>query len=313
MDSKLQTKKKKGWTMGRLLSGMMLMAMCWVLLIPQAGIKVQAANPEYIDTIRVNIDIDPEEAARYGNPITVPTVTVSDDGPMTFFNANGRCISAHWDKYIDSLFLKGWYSTSETTFGEGSYEVFIQFRLYDDDNKYNGYTYDFAESVKVYVNGREWEMSNKGLLRNEDEGYTYFHAHSPKYVVKQTYTGTGFSYDTQTRVMTLSGNVDKDELYYFEKKNDVLSIVAEAGTVLPPDCRDMFRNYSYCTSIDLSNVNSSSVTKTSYMFNGCNRLISLDISGLDMRHVTSYDYMFGDCSKLTSLCLGSNFPMSPAL
>ena len=312
MDSKMQTKKKKGWTMGRILSGMMLLAMFCVLLIPQSGIKVQAAKQKYartIDTINVRTDVAPEDICKLGQPTTVPTVTVSDDGAMGFFNANGRCISASWYKWRKVLGI-GIYapvSSSAVTFDEGYFRLYIEFRLYDDDNKFGDVKYSFAEDVKVTVNGSEWSVTSAGLRRNEEEGYTYFQAYSPNYHLEKTITGTGFSFDTETGVMTLSGNVDKDELRNFEKKDEVLSVVSEAGTKFPTDCSYMFRDFDNCTSMDLSNVNTASTTNMEFMFYSCSDLISLDISGLDMRHVTNEDRMLAENFKLTSLRLGTNF------
>ena len=48
------------------------------------------------------------------------------------------------------------------------------------------------------------------------------------------------------------------------------------------------------------------LTKTCYMFDGCNSLISLDLSNFNTQNVTNMSSMFRDCNSLTNLNL-SNF------
>ena len=69
----------------------------------------------------------------------------------------------------------------------------------------------------------------------------------------------------------------------------------------PSDCRDMFSGMSSCTSMDLSGLDTSSVTTMNGMFNKCSSLTSLDISGFDTRNVEIMSGMFDGCSSLTSL------------
>ena len=67
--------------------------------------------------------------------------------------------------------------------------------------------------------------------------------------------------------------------------------------------RDMFRSCSSLASLDLSGLDTSSVTNMGSMFEGCSKLTSLDLSGFDTSSVTSMTAMFADCSSLTSLDL----------
>ena len=68
---------------------------------------------------------------------------------------------------------------------------------------------------------------------------------------------------------------------------------------------DMFYGCSSLASLDLSSFDASSVTSMYYMFYGCSSLASLDLSGLDTSKVTSMFGMFGGCSSLASLDLSS--------
>ena len=66
------------------------------------------------------------------------------------------------------------------------------------------------------------------------------------------------------------------------------------------------RAFCDCTSllsIDLSGLDTSSVTDTSRMFYNCPKLASLDLSSFDTSHVTDMSDMFGGCWSLTSLDL----------
>ena len=67
--------------------------------------------------------------------------------------------------------------------------------------------------------------------------------------------------------------------------------------------RRMFYDCSSLTSLDLSGFDTSAVTNMSEMFSGCSSLAGLDLSGFDTSAVTSMSYMFKVCHGLTSLDL----------
>lgn len=70
-----------------------------------------------------------------------------------------------------------------------------------------------------------------------------------------------------------------------------------------------FGLFSFCRnliSLNLSSLNTSSVTDMGRMFEGCESLTSLDLSNLNTSNVINMEYMFDNCSSLTSLDL-SNF------
>ena len=68
---------------------------------------------------------------------------------------------------------------------------------------------------------------------------------------------------------------------------------------------DMFNGCSSLVSLDLSSLDTSSVTNMNQMFSGCSSLASLDLSHLDTSKVTDMCNMFRECSSLTSLDLSS--------
>ena len=65
----------------------------------------------------------------------------------------------------------------------------------------------------------------------------------------------------------------------------------------------MFDGCSSLVSLDLSSLDTSSVTSMYCMFRGCSSLSSLDLSGLGASKTTSMSFMFYGCSSLSSLDL----------
>lgn len=109
------------------------------------------------------------------------------------------------------------------------------------------------------------------------------------------------SFDAETGVLTLSGKINKRELVAFREFENVKSIVAEEGTVLPEDSHGLFMSFYRTKSIDLSAADTSAVTNMQRMFRGCIALETLDISSFDTSSVTNMAEMFYDCRLLTEL------------
>ncbi|MCR5541257.1 MAG: BspA family leucine-rich repeat surface protein [Ruminococcus sp.] len=112
-----------------------------------------------------------------------------------------------------------------------------------------------------------------------------------------------YSFDEETGALTLRGEVGGDALREFNSINceKVNSVVAEEGTVLPENSNKLFHGYSNCTSIDLSNADTSNVTNMSFMFWECSALTKLDLSSFNTSKVTDMSWMFCDCLSLISL------------
>ena len=71
------------------------------------------------------------------------------------------------------------------------------------------------------------------------------------------------------------------------------------------DMSYMFCGLEYLTDVNLSGVDTSNVTNMAGMFQSCNRLTSLDVSGFNMSNVQNIDYMFYSCYSLKELDLSS--------
>ena len=105
-----------------------------------------------------------------------------------------------------------------------------------------------------------------------------------------------------------------DEEKYIFTYNDARPWYTEAQSVTsveigspiaPPRTSYWFSSFSNCTSIDLSNLDTSNVTNMNAMFNSCRALVSLDVSGFNTSNVASMDNMFYQCHALPSLDVSS--------
>ena len=114
-----------------------------------------------------------------------------------------------------------------------------------------------------------------------------------------------YSFNSETgELVLLCGEFNKENKWGDDvPASAVKSVSSNNGVSFTGDCSQMFQDFSNCTGMDLSKVNTSNVTDMSNMFLGCTQLNSLDISGWDTEHVTDMNHMFFYCWKLPSLNL----------
>ena len=110
-------------------------------------------------------------------------------------------------------------------------------------------------------------------------------------------------FDAATGTLYLSGNVVRDEVRTYAKNEAVKHVVAEEGTVFPKDSSNLFFEFYYVQTMDLSKADTSQVTNMRYMFNECSSIRELDISSFDTSHVTVMVAMFAYCNALEKLDL----------
>ena len=79
--------------------------------------------------------------------------------------------------------------------------------------------------------------------------------------------------------------------------------------IKPTSTAYWFSGMTKCTSMDLANLDTSTVTTMENMFSGCSGLTTLDVSKFDTSNVTDMGAMFARCTSLESLDL-SNFDTS---
>ncbi len=115
------------------------------------------------------------------------------------------------------------------------------------------------------------------------------------------------SFDEDTGVLTLHGNVTSEKLWSNETTwygKDVKKIVCAEGTKFPASCCSLI-NFRNVEEMDLSNADTSDVVNMDSMFYSAYNLKKLNLSGWDTSNVVNMEYMFGDCSSLEALDLGS--------
>ena len=83
-------------------------------------------------------------------------------------------------------------------------------------------------------------------------------------------------------------------------------IGSESGTVKAnASMARVFSSLTNVKTIDLSNLDTSSVTSMYYMFYNCSSLMTLNLSNFDTSNLTNMGYMFYNCSSLMTLDLSS--------
>ena len=124
-------------------------------------------------------------------------------------------------------------------------------------------------------------------------------------VIVHAAIGTRYHYDNTTgELVLIAGEFSYDNKWGNEvAESQVTSVTATKQVSFTGNCSYLFENYVNCTSIDLSNVNTASVTNMSRMFNNCKRLTSLDLTDWNTGSVTNMSSMFNNCTGLTSLDL----------
>ena len=112
--------------------------------------------------------------------------------------------------------------------------------------------------------------------------------------------GDVFEGDTVTEVIT--GIENKEGAFQDKgggKKLTKVEVVDDG--IQPLTMTEWFSNCSGLTSLDLSKLDTSSVSDMEFVFYGCSSLTSLDLSNFDTAKVGSMRAMFYGCSSLTSL------------
>ena len=90
------------------------------------------------------------------------------------------------------------------------------------------------------------------------------------------------------------------EVPWYEKAPSIEKIQF-VDVVKPVSTSHWFFICSKLTTLDVSNLDTSSVTNMSHMFDGCFKLATLDTSSWNTSSVTNMDYMFSNCNSLTTL------------
>ncbi len=129
--------------------------------------------------------------------------------------------------------------------------------------------------------------------KDGDDGYALVLQSSPS-------ADTSYGRLVQCEPATDSGLLVGD----IEMQHAITEVIVR-DTLRPSGLPHAFAYLDQCTSMDLSKLDTSSVTDMSNMFERCSSLTSLDLGSFDTSSVTDMSFMFDRCQSLTSLDLGS--------
>ena len=169
--------------------------------------------------------------------------------------------------------------------------------IYDHD--YDGGICKNCGGIEVAPEGElgKWLYS---LNNNNMTIETYRYRGTPTdIIVYGKYEVNGVLYST-----ILNGDTSGYMGPFHEKRDSITSIKIHPG-VKSNKGFQLFYDCSALTSLDVSGLDTSSITDMSGMFEGCSSLTSLDLSSFDTSKVYQMSCMFQGCSSLTSLDLSS--------
>jgi uncharacterized repeat protein (TIGR02543 family) len=117
--------------------------------------------------------------------------------------------------------------------------------------------------------------------------------------------GQPYIFNSTTGALTLVwGEFNKSNKWGDEViASAVTSVTATNQVSFTGDCTSLFKNFTECTSMNLGDVNTDSLTNMNSMFLFCSSLTTLDLSGWNTGKVTSMSSLFAGCESLTSLDL----------
>ena len=113
-------------------------------------------------------------------------------------------------------------------------------------------------------------------------------------------------YYVEIKIHFSQGFVDLKNMFSFEIDTNVKYIVSIDFSNFSSLITDMSKLFYECenlTSVDFSNVNTSSVTNMNSMFADCSQLTSIDLSNFNTSLVTNMNSMFANCKSFTSIDL----------
>ena len=96
----------------------------------------------------------------------------------------------------------------------------------------------------------------------------------------------------ESGLLTIEGEGDYDRLDWNEHGDIIKAVTVDVKGIT--SCKDMFSGLSEVCEIDLTHLDTASVSDMSYMFCGCRKLCSIDLSGFDTGNVSDMSHMFED-------------------
>ena len=169
-------------------------------------------------------------------------------------------------------------------------------------------TVPMALSGDVDLYGKVKTFEIKGYNGNYSESYNDFN-----YLIPDTVTEIFFTDEIKPeRASIIDVDADGDGMVVAWTENDgtvmkVSTQIKGMKVQAPKDSGYMFYNRNNVKTIDLTNLDTVSVTSMSGLFQDCSGLTTLDLSSFDTQKVMDMDSMFYLCGNLASLTTGQNF------
>lgn len=88
---------------------------------------------------------------------------------------------------------------------------------------------------------------------------------------------------------------------WYSNRSTIQKVVVAPGVATHRNAAYMFYCLENCTTMDVSNLDTSAATNMEGMFFGCKKVTTLDVASWDVSNVTNMAGMFGVCYKLASL------------
>ncbi len=183
----------------------------------------------------------------------------------------------------------------------GSYSSSNPCYTYCDDDDY--------AALSAY----DWEGDNRRLISDknrvalaiysaDDNSLTFYRGAAPS--AGNTYNGK-----TATAVYTgfESRNYSWSNIPWNSYRSSIKSVVTDPSfaDVRPVSCAYWFFDFYYCTSMNLTYLDTSAVTSMDSMFENCYFMEDFDVSGFDTSAVSNMEWMFAGCLSLETLDVSS--------
>ncbi len=171
-----------------------------------------------------------------------------------------------------------------------------------DSNDYFTDNYGLAPGFSIGASKVEVKDPVFSIYSKDDNSLTFY---SDTEVPKE---GSVYNKKTVTNVYT---GFDEESyssytsVPWYSIRSDVVSVSFDESfsNVKPVSTAYWFYNFTNCTEMNITNLDTSNVTAMNYMFYYCSNLASLNVSSMNTSNVTVMNHMFNYCSSLTTLDL----------
>ena len=116
------------------------------------------------------------------------------------------------------------------------------------------------------------------------------------YTIPATATISGITYTTQIGKKAISSSAGLST-------GSITKLAFEKNVECLPYLQNLFLNNTIIQNIDLSNLNTESVTNMSSVFQGCSKLEIINVTGICTENVNSMSYMFNGCENIKAIDL----------